>query len=64
MTDLFHSDGLATWRKATHSGQQGSCVEVAHLPERVGVRDTKSRDSGHFDVPTAAWMDFVGRLRN
>jgi hypothetical protein len=29
-----------TWRKASYSDGQGSCVEVGHVPEGIGVRDT------------------------
>ena len=34
----------AVWRKSTHSGPDGNCVEVAFLGDgNVAVRDTKSR---------------------
>jgi Domain of unknown function (DUF397) len=29
------------WRTASYSDGQGSCVEVGHVPEGIGVRDTK-----------------------
>ena len=36
----------ARWRKSSHSGQEGNCVEVAFLGDgRVAVRDSK--DAGH-----------------
>ncbi|TDC53014.1 DUF397 domain-containing protein [Actinomadura sp. KC345] len=32
----------ATWRKASHSGENGgNCVELAGLPGAVAVRDSK-----------------------
>ena len=32
----------AEWRKSSHSGQSGNCVEVArNLPGLVAVRDSK-----------------------
>ncbi|WP_280267222.1 DUF397 domain-containing protein [Nocardia wallacei] len=37
----------AVWRKSTHSGPDGNCVEVAFLVEgNVAVRDTKDRGHG------------------
>ncbi|WP_207928790.1 DUF397 domain-containing protein [Actinomadura sp. 6K520] len=33
------------WRKATHSTSTGGeCVELAALPEGVGIRDSKNPD--------------------
>lgn len=34
----------ATWRKSSHSGANGNCVELAALPGAVGVRDSKDPD--------------------
>ncbi|MEU8800901.1 DUF397 domain-containing protein [Spirillospora sp. NPDC048819] len=34
-----------TWRKSSRSGELGdNCVELAGLPEGVGVRDSKDPD--------------------
>jgi hypothetical protein len=30
----------AQWRKSSHSGDEGACVEMAVLPRAVAVRDT------------------------
>jgi hypothetical protein len=30
-----------TWVKSSHSANSGDCVEVAHLPGFVAVRDSK-----------------------
>ncbi|MEU8799170.1 MULTISPECIES: DUF397 domain-containing protein [unclassified Spirillospora] len=40
------------WRKSTRSGSatDEACVEVAVLPEGVGVRDSKSPDCGRLVV--------------
>lgn len=52
----------APWRKASYSGSQNACVEVAPAPQRVGVRDTKDRDGGMLAVPRTAWRTFVRSL--
>lgn len=50
----------ATWRKSSHSGGANTnCIEVAPLPQAVGVRDTKNRDAGHLTVPRTAWHTFT-----
>lgn len=47
------SPGL-TWRKSSHSTTQANCVEVAHLPGAVAVRDSKDPDGPAlaFSAPT------------
>lgn len=34
----------AAWRKSSYSGQDGKCVELAGLPGRIAVRDSKNPD--------------------
>lgn len=58
----------APWRKASYSGSQQACVEVAPVAGYVGVRDTKDRDGGRLAVTSSAWAAFVcavgqGRVR-
>lgn len=53
---------VSKWRKSSHSGSNGGCVEVAVAPELVGVRDTKDRDGGTLLVPAAVWQAFVTAL--
>ncbi|MFE0027018.1 DUF397 domain-containing protein [Amycolatopsis sp. NPDC059021] len=51
------------WFKSSYSSSPtNECVEVAHLPEAVGVRDTKDRDGGTLTVPAAAWATFTTHL--
>ncbi|HEV7935173.1 MAG TPA: DUF397 domain-containing protein [Actinomadura sp.] len=58
---------MITWRKSSRSGGGGSggqeCVEVAHLSEGIGVRDSKSPDAGHLTVSAAAFGALLGRIR-
>jgi hypothetical protein len=51
------------WRTSSYSASGGNCIEVSTGP-RVGVRDTKARDLGHFTVGPDAWTAFLARLRH
>ncbi|WP_116052061.1 DUF397 domain-containing protein [Amycolatopsis palatopharyngis] len=50
------------WRKSSHSGNQGDCVEIA-LGEHAEVRDTKDRDGGQLIVTATAWHTFTANLK-
>ncbi|WP_254716158.1 DUF397 domain-containing protein [Actinomadura sp. WMMB 499] len=43
-----------TWRKSSHSGATGNCVEVAALPHGVAVRDSKNADGPVIVLAAAA----------
>lgn len=51
-----------TWRKSSHSGNEGDCVEVA-IARTVGVRDSKARAAGQLTVSRQAWSAALRRLR-
>ncbi|MET7803259.1 DUF397 domain-containing protein [Micromonospora chersina] len=48
------------WRKSSHSGDEGACVEMALLPEAVAVRDSKDPAGPVLVFPPAAWAAFTG----
>lgn len=55
----------ATWRKSSHSGGAGNCVEVAgNLPGAVGVRDSKNPDGQALVFTTRAWRAFAGQVKS
>jgi len=54
----------AEWRKSSHSGQSGNCVEVArNLPGLVAVRDSKEPDGARLAVSCGAWQVFIRTIR-
>jgi len=55
---------VATWRKTTYSGNNGTnCVEAGAIPHgHVLIRDTTNRDGAVLDVPAAAWSRFTASL--
>jgi hypothetical protein len=54
-----------SWRKSSYSGNGGAdCVEVAHHPGRILVRDSK-RPGGHvLTFPAGAWHTFITGIRS
>ena len=57
--------GQAEWRKSSHSGQTGNCVEVAgNLPGAVAVRDSQDPVSPVLIVSPAAWRALTRKVRN
>ncbi|MEU9554586.1 DUF397 domain-containing protein [Streptomyces fumanus] len=51
------------WFKSSYSGGNdgNSCVQVAHAPGTVHVRDSKYRDAGpRLVLAPEAWVGFVG----
>ncbi|WBB81984.1 DUF397 domain-containing protein [Micromonospora sp. WMMD882] len=55
------SAALATarWRKSSHSGDEGACVEMAAIPRTVAVRDSKDPDGPALLFSRAAWAAFT-----
>jgi hypothetical protein len=53
----------ATWRKATYSNAQGSCIEAGSMPGRVLIRDTAQHGGGPVvGVSPAAWRRFTANV--
>lgn len=49
----------ADWRKSSHSGDEGACVEMAVLPRAVAVRDSKDPAGPVLLFAPAAWAAFT-----
>jgi len=58
-----HGLTVARWRKSTHSGNTGDCLEVASGFAAVPVRDSKDPGVGHLVVASASWSALLGVLR-
>lgn len=55
---------INNWRTSSYSGTDGDCVEVGgeHVHDSaplVGVRDSKSRDTGQLGFTAPAWQSFL-----
>jgi hypothetical protein len=56
-----HPTGLR-WRKSSLSSDNGTCVELADLPDgRVAVRDSKDPEGGHLIVGKDLLLRSVGQ---
>jgi hypothetical protein len=50
------------WRKSSHSGGNGGCVEAAPTPAFVAVRDSKNRDGGQLKFTPTTWRALLDTL--
>lgn len=52
----MHAPQPAMWRRSSRStGNGNNCVELARLPEGIGVRDSKDVAGGALLLPRSAW---------
>ncbi|GAA1513270.1 hypothetical protein GCM10009677_52920 [Sphaerisporangium rubeum] len=53
-----------TWRKSSHSGGNGNCVEVASpADELVAVRDSKTPGKAVVIVGRVEWVAYLGAVK-
>ncbi|MFJ8044526.1 DUF397 domain-containing protein [Kitasatospora sp. NPDC096147] len=54
------TQGSLTWRKSSHSGGNGACVEIA-VPNgsTIAVRDSKDPEGPQLHFSNAAWAAFA-----
>jgi Domain of unknown function (DUF397) len=66
MTPTAPADlSTATWRKSTRSSGGGSnCVEIAHLPGRIAIRDSTNPEGGKLIVSRAAFRKLADDIRH
>jgi hypothetical protein len=53
------------WRKSTYSGggQGDTCVEIAELPARIAVRDSKAPARATLSFPTPVFTALIDHLK-
>jgi hypothetical protein len=56
---------LDNWRKSSYSsaGDGSSCVEIAHSPTHIAIRDSKTPASATLTFPAPAFAPFLEALR-
>lgn len=52
------------FRKSSHSGGSGNCVEVAPLSSGAALRDSKHPGLGHLVFPAPEWDAFLAAARS
>ena len=53
-----------TWRKSSHSGASGGCVEVATPDSLVLVRDSRDQSGPVLDFKPDQWLGLMRRIKN
>jgi hypothetical protein len=51
------------WRKSSHSGNGGDCVEVAGHASHLTVRDSKNPEGTKLAFATASWRAFTAKVK-
>lgn len=52
------------WRKSSYSGGGENCVEVAHIPGHVGIRDSKNPQSALLILANTRWAALTNEIKN
>ncbi|MEV5727429.1 DUF397 domain-containing protein [Streptomyces pharetrae] len=53
------------WRKSSYSGggQGDACVEIAHRPTHISIRDSKAPTKPHLTFPPETFTTFLQALK-
>ena len=51
------------WRRSSRSTSGENCVEVAALPENIGVRDSKDQEGPNLAFAPATWRRFTQQVK-
>lgn len=55
----------AQWRKSSYSdGAGNNCIEAAHFPNEIAVRDSKAPDGAALLFGRSSWSSFVAAAAN
>ena len=54
----------SAWRRSSHSGANGDCVEVARpAPGRIAIRDSKDPGGPRLAFTPSQWTTFTSAVR-
>ncbi|MFQ6143473.1 DUF397 domain-containing protein [Streptomyces seoulensis] len=57
------NDPALNWFKSSYSTNDGpECVEVAHSPAAIHVRDSKAAQGPHLAFPPEGWSAFIDNV--
>ncbi|RAY12904.1 DUF397 domain-containing protein [Actinomadura craniellae] len=62
----MHTNSVSstTWRKSSHSGgQSGQCIEVAQLPDAIGLRDSKNPTNTALSIDQPAFRHLIHQIK-
>lgn len=54
----------ATWRTSSRSATQGECVEIAHTPTAIGIRDSKNPTGTCLILTPTQWAGVLTRVKS
>jgi hypothetical protein len=54
---------VGSWRKSGRCGESSHCLEIAHLDQHVGIRNSTSPNET-IVVSLPAFRDLVARIKN
>jgi hypothetical protein len=57
------AEHIVNWRRSSHCGEAGSCVEVARTSDRVLLRDSTDPDGPTLVFSHTEWAGFLRALR-
>ncbi|HET9256482.1 MAG TPA: DUF397 domain-containing protein [Pseudonocardiaceae bacterium] len=53
-----------TWRTSSRSATQGECVEIAHTPTAIGIRDSKNPTGAYLSCTPTQWTRFLTGVKS